>query len=53
MVSGLAYYLAQKYNPQIVQQNRAIYEDELNRAITEDGSSTSTFIAPKVYYNVI
>ena len=51
MVSGLAYYLAQKYNPQIVQQNKMLYEDELNRALTEDGSSTSTYITPKVYYS--
>ena len=51
MVSGLAYYLAQKYNPQIVQQNKALYEDELNRAITEDGSSTSTYITPRTYYS--
>ena len=26
------------------------YEDELNRALTEDGSSTSTFITPKTYF---
>jgi len=51
MVSGLAYYLAQKYNPQLVQQNKMLYEDELNRALTEDGSSTSTYITPKVYYS--
>ena len=25
-------------------------EDELNRALVEDGSSTSTYIAPKVYF---
>jgi hypothetical protein len=51
MVSGLAYYLAQKYNPQLVQQNKMLYEDELNRAITEDGSSTSTYITPRTYYS--
>jgi hypothetical protein len=51
MVSGLAYYLAQKYNPELVQQNKALYEDELNRAITEDGSSTSTYITPRTYYS--
>ena len=50
MVSGLAFYLSQKYNPQLVQQNKMLYEDELNRALTEDGSSTSTFITPKAYY---
>ncbi len=51
MVSGLAYYLAQKYNPELVQQNKLLYEDELNRALTEDGSSTSTYITPRTYYS--
>jgi|TARA_E500000318_G_scaffold20799_1_gene21343 hypothetical protein len=50
MVSGLSYYLSQKYNPQLVQQTKMLYEDELNRALTEDGSSTSTYITPKAYY---
>jgi len=51
MVSGLSYYLSQKYNPQLVQQNKMLYEEEFNRALTEDGSSTSTFLTPKVYFN--
>ena len=50
MVSGLAFYLSQKYKPELVQQMKLLYEDELNRALTEDGSSTSTFITPKAYY---
>ena len=50
MVSGLAYYLAQKFNPQLVQQMKLLYEDELNRALQEDGSSSSSFITPKTYY---
>ena len=33
MVSGLAYYLSQKFNPQLVQQMKLLYEDELNRAL--------------------
>ena len=49
MVSGLAFYLAQKFNPQLVQQMKALYEDELARALSEDGSSTSVHITPKVY----
>ena len=40
MVSGLAFYLAQKFNPQLVQQMKLLYEDELNRALQEDGSSS-------------
>ena len=50
MVSGLAFYLAQKFNPQLVQQMKLLYEDELARALSEDGSSTSVHITPKVYY---
>ena len=50
MASGLAYYLSQKFNPQLVQQMKLLYEDELQRALAEDGSSSSTYISPKVYY---
>ena len=50
MVSGLAFYLAQKFNPQLVQQMKLLYEDELNRALQEDGSSSSSYITPKTYY---
>ena len=50
MTSGLAYYLSQKVNPQLTGQLKMLYEDELNRALVEDGSSTSTFITPKAYY---
>ena len=50
MASGLAFYLAQKFNPQLVQQMKLLYEDELARALAEDGSSTSTHITPKNYY---
>jgi len=50
MASGLAFYLAQKFNPQIVQQMKLLYEDELARALAEDGSAASTYITPKNYY---
>ena len=50
MVSGLAFYLSQKFNPQLVQQMKLLYEDELNRALQEDGSSSSSYITPKTYY---
>ena len=50
MVSGLPFYLAQKFQPQLVQQMKLYYEDELARALSEDGSSTSVHITPKVYY---
>ena len=50
MVSGLAYYLAMKYVPQLIQPMKLVYEDELARALAEDGSASSTYITPKVYY---
>ncbi len=50
MASGLAFYLAQKYAPQRVQELKLLYEDELLRAEDEDGSSNSTYISPKIYY---
>ena len=50
MVSGLAYYLAQKYQPQLIQPMKLAYEDELARALAEDGSASSTYITPKAYY---
>ena len=50
MVSGLAFYLAQKYAPERVQAMKLYYEDELQRALAEDGSSSSSYITPKTYY---
>ena len=50
MVSGLAFYLSQKVNPQLTQTMKLLYEDELARALSEDGSAASTYITPKNYY---
>ena len=50
MASGLAFYLAQKFAPQLVQQMQALYETELARALAEDGSASSSFITPQTYY---
>ena len=50
MCSGLAFYLSQKFAPQMTQQMKLLYEDELKRALEEDGSSSSSFITPKTYY---
>ena len=50
MVSGLAYYLAQKYKPELIQAMKLAYEDEFARALAEDGSASSTYITPKAYY---
>ena len=50
MCAGLAYYLSLKYAPEKTQNLKLLYEDELSRALEEDGSSTSTYISPKTYY---
>ena len=50
MCAGLAYYLSMKKSPQLVQQNKIIYEDELKRALEEDGQRASTFITPQSFY---
>ena len=50
MIAGLAYYLSVKFAPDRIQMLKMLYEDELNRALTEDGSSSSSFITPKTYY---
>ena len=50
MVSGLSFYLSQKFAPQRTQEMKLLYEDELQRALQEDGSSSSAYISPKVYY---
>jgi len=48
MIAGLAYYLGIKFAPERVQMLKMLYEDELNRALTEDGSSSSSYITPKM-----
>jgi len=50
MLAGLAYYLAIKFAPERIQPLKLLYEDELKRALEEDGSSSSTFITPQNYY---
>ena len=50
LVAGLAYYISMKKAPERMQALKLLYEDELNRALQEDGSSSSAYITPKVYY---
>jgi hypothetical protein len=50
LVSGLSFYLSQKFLPQRSQELKLYYEDELARALSEDGSAASTYITPKNYY---
>ena len=50
MLAGLAYYLSIKFAPERIQNLKLLYEDELQRALQEDGSSSSVFVTPKTYY---
>ena len=50
MVSGLAFYLSQKYAPDRIQALKLLYEDELERALQEDGQRTSLYISPFTYF---
>jgi hypothetical protein len=50
MCSGLAYYLSQKRAPDRIQLLKQLYEDELLRALNEDGSRTSVYISPQTYF---
>jgi len=50
MVSGLAFYLSQKKAPQMTQALKLYYEDELQRALTEDGQRASIHLTPQNYF---
>jgi hypothetical protein len=50
MVAGLSYYLALKFQPAAVQNLKMLYEDELQRALQNDGSSSSLFVTPRTYF---
>ena len=50
MMSGLAYYLSQKYSPAISQELERRYESELLRALDADNQGTSTYISPQTFY---
>ena len=50
MCSGLAYYLAQKKAPDRIQLLKQLYEDELLRALNEEGQRASGYISPQTYF---
>ena len=50
MTAGLAYYLSMKYSPELIQPLKLVYEDELQRALQEDGQRTSLYISPQTFY---
>ena len=53
LAAGLAYYIAVKRAPQRVQLLKAMYEEEFERAMTEDRDRASFNVAPRFdYYRV-
>ena len=53
LAAGLAYYIAVKRAPQRVQLLKAMYEEEFERAMTEDRDRSSFNVVPKYdYYRV-
>ena len=50
MCAGLAYYLAIKRSPQRAELLELAYEDEMKRALDEDGSRTSLYISHQSYF---
>ena len=45
--------LALKRAPERIQTLKLLYEDSLQRALTEDGSRTSAYITPQAYYPTV
>ena len=50
MVAGLAYYISFLKAADRTQMLKMAYEDEMKRALDEDGSRTSLYISPQVYF---
>jgi len=50
LAAGLAYYIANKRSPQRVQLLKAVYEEEMERAIQEDRDRASFTIEPAYQY---
>jgi len=50
MVAGLAYYLSFMKAAEKTQMLKLAYEDEMKRALDEDGSRTSLYISPQTFF---
>jgi len=50
MVAGLAYYIAMKRAPNRLQMLKSVYEEEFDRAATEDRDRASFTVVPAVNY---
>ena len=53
LCAGVAFNLALKRAPERIQTLKLLYEDSLQRALTEDGSRTSAYITPQAYYPTV
>jgi hypothetical protein len=53
LAAGLAYYLALKRAPEKVQMLKSLYEEEFNRALSQDEERASFRVAPDLRnYNI-
>jgi len=50
MIAGFSYYLSFLYAPDRFPLLKLAYEDEMIRALDEDGSRTSLYISPQTYF---
>ncbi len=50
MMSGLAYYLSLKFDPERTPALERTYESEMLRALDADNQGTSSFISPQTFY---
>ena len=50
LTSGLSYYLSITYKPEKTEMLKLVYEDEMQRALTQDSQAASLFISPKTFY---
>ena len=53
LCAGLAFQLALKRAPDRIQALKLLYEDSMQRALTEDGARTSAYISPASYYPTV
>ena len=53
LCAGLAFQLALKRAPDRIQDLKLLYEDSMQRALTEDGARTSAYISPQAYYPTV
>ena len=53
LAAGLAYYIAMKRAPNKIQLLKAVYEEEFERAMTEDRDRSSFQVAPSLDYYAV